>query len=218
MTIQEMHDWFDLVMDKVGEPYFTDDEKDSFLNEGQINFVRQFFDIVFDKYNAERSNYDAEMLAPLIFPASVQTSTAGQLAYTDLDAAVDTSWMYILNVARKPTTVGCSTDEINYVPSRNVRHNDFYKHQQNSFKKEDEEYPMHRYFSTYLQVNPRNVADMLVTLLKYPIEMDLGTNVSCELPEKAHNEVVFLALKFAGINMERGEFYAIVNTEQEKGI
>ena len=218
MTIQEMHDWFDLVMDKVGEPYFTDDEKDLFLNEAQINFVRQFFDIVFDKYNAERSNYDAEMLAPLIFPVFVQTTTTGQLLFSDLDAAVDTSWMYILNVARKPVDKTCSTSSLDYLPSRNVRHNDFFKHQQNAFKKEDEEYPMHRYFNTYLQINPENQANMQVTLLKYPTEVDLGTNVSSELPEKAHNEIVFLALKFAGINMDRTEFYAIVNTEQEKGI
>ena len=39
MTIQQMHDYFDLVQDKFNSPYFVDTEKDIFINQAQERFV-----------------------------------------------------------------------------------------------------------------------------------------------------------------------------------
>jgi hypothetical protein len=129
--------------------------------------------------------------------------------------------MYILNVAVN-TEGGC---ESGFKKSRFVRHNDFFAHENNSFKKADIGYPTHRYFGNYLQFNPSGENEAYLTVINTPPKITLddpdnlnvaGANaVSSLLDDKVHDAVLLLALRFAGINIRENEFYGMIANESK---
>ena len=77
MTILEMHEWLNILIDKYNSPYFTTTELDTFLNRAQANYVNN---LVYKKIpsreglrvvSASEHSSDWEMLLqPLIFDNS----------------------------------------------------------------------------------------------------------------------------------------------------
>jgi len=233
MTIQEMHTLFDLVIDKTGSPYFTSDEKDEYLQRAEVTYVNGFFNPTGQsKRNAEATSIDEELLNPLMSEVFVQNPSTGKLTFASINAAITSGsqeLMYILGVSRNFNLDSCGdSDETTYRKSRFVRHNNFSAHTDNSFKEGTEKYPFHRYFDTYLKLTPRKVADTYISLLRYPLDVTLddpndtgqaGPNaVNSELPDKAHNEIVYLALQAAGISIREGEFFQMVTMEEKDNI
>jgi len=233
MTIQEMHTLFDLIIDKTGSPYFTSNEKDFYLQRAEVTYVNGFFNPVGDsKRNAEATSVDVELLEPIISETFVQSPSTGKLTFASINSSLTAGTqelMYVLGVSRNFNLNSCGdSDEVNYRKSRFVRHNDFSAHSNNAFKEGTEKYPFHRYLDSYLKLTPRKVSDNYITLVRYPLSVTLddpndtgnpGLNaVNSELPDKAHNEIVYLALQAAGISIREGDFYQLVTMKEKDNV
>ena len=225
MTIEQIHKYFDLLFDKVEEPYLTSDEKDVFINRATFDYINDFFKPTDGVRNGETASFDTEALIPIIQRLSLDTDNIGRLFYTDIDAQTDTSFMYLLNAAIKES--GCEVTA-NYRPSRFVRHNDFFKHQDNSFKEGTKVYPIHRYLNTHIQFNPAEALNTQITIIKEPVMATLddpnntgtaGPNaVNVELPDKTHNNIVYRALNLTSVEVREADFYSMTQQLQSQNI
>ena len=228
MDIVLAHKYFDLITDKVGSPYFTSDEKDLFIQRGQVDYVNQFFDNVTNKYNAEQHSYDIERIYPLIYEVEVMSDQDGKLYYEDINAQLpNQSFMYVLGVRQQANpSASCKTTTGDYAFSQFVRHNDLGPRLQLSLKRPTSTKPIHVYFSDYLQLYPNSEKKIKITVVKEPIKVtlddpdDLGEPgpdmVDFDLPQSVLNNVLLLALKNAGISIRDTEFFQLVNAQQDK--
>src|SRR5210317_1243620 len=87
MTIQEMHDLADLLIDKANAPWFTTDEKDKFITLAQIEFLDSSYR--FFEYNEEIR----EKLLPL-----VRSNNFGAASTASINLSSITDFRYILSL------------------------------------------------------------------------------------------------------------------------
>ncbi len=233
MTIENMHKWFDLILDKVGSPYFSSPEKDSFLQRAEVHYVNSFFKNPSTVHLMEDTSIDVDYVKSLITEVKLDTDDEGRLYYSNIDSVLQSEtsisgakMMYILNASKSITSSSeLCAPSYQYIKSRFIRHNDFFAHQANAFKKATTEYPTHRCFDNYLRFNPDNKSNVYLTVIRYPKLVTLddpnstgarGVNaVDSELPDKSQNEIVFMALKFAGVAIREADFYQIVSNEKQ---
>lgn len=197
MTITEMHQLFDIISDKEGIPYFTDDEKDLLLNRAQIETIRELLpdQLNPNAVNVETSSIVFDNVEDLVYEVSGINTSSGELTKATINTALQAAsgdsedyWL-ILNVSYDGK------------PCKHVRHNDWYKFQANDFKTASADVPQYRGLSSKLVFLPvDDTASIGLTLLKNPVEVDLGTVTNCELPDSMHTRVVAIGLEFAGIS------------------
>jgi hypothetical protein len=203
MDIQEMHDWFDLVWDKYDSLYFTDDEKDSFINRGMLDYVNE---LAFgrDKQGqgvvvqsmAEMSAHWDHILYPLIDKnVIIASSSNGTLPISDILSAITGNKLISILSVRKNN----GGDGVKY-----VRQNDYSKFQKNYFKVASTEYQQYFITSVGLEIQPvpTQGTNYRLTVLREPAEVDLSTGADCELPSFTHNKIVAKALAISGIPAE----------------
>jgi hypothetical protein len=227
MDIQQTHQYFDLIFDKVGSPYLTSDEKDLFLQRGQIDFVNSFFRNVKGKYNAEEHSYDDSRIYPLIETVEVTADEDGMLFYTDINSQLTTgSFMYVLKILQEnASTDTCNTSISDFSYSQWVSHNNVGPRLNLSFKT-PQDIPMHVYENTFLQLYPEAEKKARVTVLRTPalITLDDAGNtgtagpsaIDWDLPEKVRNEIVMLAIRQSAINTKDTELYQFVQAQQNE--
>ena len=225
IAIEKIHSLFDLWIDKVGSPYFTSSQKDLFIQRGVVHFVNQYLKNP-SSHVLEDTHVDTEDVYPLIQAVTVASNEKGEISFSDINdlLPLDKEWMYFMSVGRGKKK-DCGEDK---VKSRWVRHNDYYAQKNNSFKKPEPDYPIHRYFSDYIKCEPIGVASTEVTVLVYPNVVTLddendsllrGPNaVDLDLPDKVFNEIVYLALSQAGISIREQDFYSYTEREVAKNV
>jgi hypothetical protein len=234
MTIEEMHQWIDIIIDKVGSPYFTDNEKDLAIQRAEIKFVNGFFNRLIDTHNAEGTSVDEDMIYPLIEEVEVGSDPTrnGYILFSDINTAltdlknqgigeeevpVPYSLMYILRVEQG--ALNCATAGT-YLPSRFVRHNDRGRLEANYFKMSTSTDPSHSYLSDALSVYPKDrESSARITLVRYPIKVykaqtEEETSVNSEMPSLTHNAILYSALEYLGIAIREADFYQMVNTSK----
>lgn len=201
MTITTMATFFDLLQDKYGAPYFTNTEKSLFLNRAQVAFVHELLFPDKDEdidLNIEYSQDTIAKVAPLIFTLPyLQMNSSGYVT----KAAIQTSLNSMLNgaILWRPLSIGF----VSGVNSRSVsyvRHNDWWKFQENYFKTPSMDNPKCKETVTEYQFLPINLnAQLYFDVLKYPLTVDIDSVVSSDLPDFTHNEIVAIALALAGV-------------------
>jgi hypothetical protein len=212
MTIQEMHDYFNLVQDKFNDPYFVDTEIDVFINRAQEKFVNKliFRDIlgvaipqgVQAITGLETTLQSDEILKTLITvdKAVTTTGTTGvKILYLDIDAAL----MHILSVKASPTNTAGTGTITNNKTLRFIRHNDEGKFEDNTFKQGSLSKPYYKIGSDGLYLYPSTsvVENFLTSFITKPTDVDIaGTN--SELPAYTHERLVAMAIEIAGIATE----------------
>lgn len=229
MTIQEFHDFFDEIIDKVGSPYLTDDEKDLLFNRAQISVLE---DLVYNRRikdprdspmnqgnpstGFENTEFSAEAIKNLIVEIPdglLATSTGGRINYSSIETLFPkaTKIYHISNLARK-SSGGLMKS------ARYVRHNDYYSALGNVFKAPSDDHPIRRHFDSYIQIDPKvSGVDVEMTVIRFPEEMDLATSVGSELSEQVHNNIVFQALRYAGVSIrDMQEFWQPQVNEEQK--
>lgn len=215
MTVTEQLQWFDILQDQFGTPYFTDTEKLFFLNRGQYEYVKNLFPgneggIM----NIEIDWNVIQNVSPLIWEVSeMAMNSSGVISDADVvtnlrsisgDATADI--FYILGVEiRKGTSKQ---------PAKILRHNDRSAFEGNYFKK-----PSNTNYRYLIQNNgykfkPIDTTSRVAfTVIKTPVEMAISPAVECELPVSTHNEIVAYGLQFAGI-ASRDEVLQLLNRAQ----
>lgn len=203
MTTQELLDFFDILQDKYGTPYFTEDEKLLFLNNATIEYLNSLFPTRED----QREDTDVEInwnalqdISPLIFTASdLLMSSSGIISRADLNTAIqnvsgdgDAEVFKILSVEMRKSG--------NRFPIRSMRHNDKLAFETNYFKKPTVDYPRYTLENNNLQFRPTDqIGRVAVTVVKTPKRLSIDPVVDPELPSSVHNQLVAIGLEFAGI-------------------
>ena len=188
MTIVEMHELADLLIDKANGPWFTSNEKDKFINLAQSEYV--------DK-NYRMFEKDEEVRAKL--NSIVRTTNLGTVAQINLSAI--TEFRYVLKV--KGTFPNkCGRNVVRKISP--VQWDDEAENQVDPFNINDDENPG---YTQENLVGTGNVLDIIssttptnviLTYLKTPVNVfnnPVGANVDCELPVSTHEEIVNLAVR-----------------------
>ncbi len=213
MTTVQMIEWFDILQDKFGSPYFTEDEKLLFLNRGSLEYVKATFpDNEGGILNLESDWNVLQNVAPLVF----------ELSETSMDAVGKLTLATITTSLR--TISGDATCDIFKVlavefkrgidrfPCKFLRHNDKAEFERNYFKKPDFDNPRVLFQNANLQFRPIDtLVKVYITALKTPKVLTLVVN--SDLPISTHNEIVAYALQFAGV-ASRDEILAQMNMMQ----
>lgn len=225
ILVQDLHSYFDLWVDKTGSPYFTSEQKDQFLQRAAVHFVNQYLKNP-SSHVLEDTHVDTEDVHTLIQTVEITSQADGRVNFSDLNAALPTGkeWMYFLAVGRG-TAKDCGNT---LFKSRWMKHNNKFAQSRNTFKRPEPEYPVHEYYSDHMLFKPAGANSTEITVLVYPNKITLddpmdtfqrGANaVDLDLPDKVFNEIVYLALSQAGINMREQEFYAAVERETGKNV
>lgn len=211
MTIIEMHDLCDLLIDKANSPWFTPTEKDKFINLAQIEFLDNSYR--FFEYNEEVR----EKLLPL-----VRSNSFGATPISNINLDTITDFRYVLSL-RGDFSNGCGTDTTRSIVP--VQLDDEVTNQLDPFNKNDNTYP------GYIQENDgannliqfistSNPTNVILKYLKTPVDVlrDVNTpanNVNCELSVSSHEEIVNIAVRKMLGNIQDQFGYQVQSNESK---
>jgi hypothetical protein len=190
MTIIEMHELCDLLLDKADSPWFSSSEKDKFLNLAQAEYVESRYRFF------EQNERIRKALIPL-----VRQSTGAAVSEINLDLIPDL--MFTLSLAGEfNLTCGTGTTWNKIYP---IQLDDEFGNDKDPFNKIDDTNP------GYTEGNngTNNVATIIsdnaplnyvLKFLKRPIDVFLDendplNNVNSEMPVFTHEEIVNIAVR-----------------------
>lgn len=210
MQIDEMHSWFNILLDHYNEPYFIDTEIDEFINSGTMEFVN---DIIFKEYfptlgenekgiqalnSMESVIQGSEILQPLIIEDIVVPVTSGYALKSSIDSAIQTE-------------TGDSNDKLMHVVAtvynngtedrlvRYVRHNDKARFNQNVFKKATERNPIFSVSRRGLKISPSTLDELIMSVLKTPRKVSKEDSIDSDMPEFTHQRIIAYAIAMSGV-------------------
>jgi hypothetical protein len=204
MNVVEMHQWFDLIQDKVDSVYYTENEKDQFLNRS----IQIFINDIIHKFNEdqlgqlvissslEQSLNVSEVLRPLmLLDLPVVTDVNGILTDAVINQAIEDesgeeeTYAHILSI----------TNDLGK-PVIFMTENDNSKFQENDFKEATVDYPYYRIGSRGVYISPVSEADTYaISVIKAPKQVNYDTLSSTDLPETTHDYITAKALELAGL-------------------
>lgn len=208
MTIIEMHNLCDLLLDKANSPWYNSEEKDTFLNMAQMEFVetryRQF----------ELDERTRKELLPL-----VKRFTSSNSNKINLNTV--SGYMFTLSLSGEfKNLCGKGTSYHSIAP---VQLDDEFENEEDPFNKSSDENPL------YVEENENGNNVMIIksdntplTLvlkyLKYPTEVFLdkvnpSNNINSEMPNFTHHEIVNIAVRKMLFNTEQQLNYQMQNNE-----
>lgn len=222
ILVEDLHRVFDLWIDKTSSPYFTSNEKDLFINNAVREWLNKYFNPNTSSHQLEKFQYDLSDVEELVpMPITLDSTSNGLVTRKSIEANLNEgrSYSYILRVGRaKSKECGGQFKKVRW-----VSHNDYLAQQDNSFKKATEDYPIYTIYKDGLVVEPKAEVKVEITVLLQPLKVSLddsdntferGSNaVDLDVSEKCFNEIVYLALKQAGISIRETEFYQITGNE-----
>ena len=172
MNVVEMHQWFDLIQDKVDSVYYTEVEKDQFINRS----IQLFINDVIHKFtevpngplvissNLEESLNASEVLRPLMLidlpvntyvvqdedgnAFTADNDRPGLITSAEIEAAIEEksgeteTFLHILSLSDGDMAVSY------------VRENDYFKLEQNEFKKATSTDKKYRISSEGVMITP----------------------------------------------------------------
>jgi hypothetical protein len=230
MTIAEMHGWFDILQDKYNAPYFTDTEKDEFINRAQTTFVN---DVIYTQLYPTLQQGER---GPQVLSAIESTLSGSEilkpLILEDLAVATTSPWDIITNATINTAVAAAANagDEFMHIIAletagsvftadrivRFVRHNDYLRFKHNIFKAPSDTNPLWRLVRDGIVVEGATTLssgeNFTISVIKTATDVDIaGTN--CELPDFTHDKIIAIALEFAGV-ATRDEALALINRGQ----
>lgn len=215
MTAQEMIDWFDILQDKYGSPYFTESEKLLFLNRAQFEYVKSLFpDNEGGVLNIEKDWNNLQNVHSLVFELSEDTmDTSGRISRSDITSGLRTVSGDVNCDVFKILSVEFKRGADRF-PCKFLRHNDKAEFERNYFKKPDFDNPRVLFQNNVLQFRPIDtIVKIYITTVKTPKAIAISPASNCELPQDTHNQIVALALELAGV-ASRDEVLSQMNAVQ----
>lgn len=215
MTTLQMLDWFDILQDKFGSPYFSTDQKLLFLNNAQMEYLNNLFpDNEGGMINIEKDINVEQNAYSLIFELpELNMSNTGSITFVDLDSNLQT-------LTGDPNALVFDTLSVEFrkglkrYPAKFLRHNDKAEFETNYFKKPSIDSPRLLLQNNSYQFRPLDVsAKIIFTVVKEPIKLSVSPPVNSDFPNQAHNEIVAYGLQFAGI-ASRDEVLTAMNLIQ----
>ena len=238
MTAAEFNRLFDLICDKVGSDYFSESEKEDFINRAQYSVIDML--LFPQRRNQEKKDKDSfeyayqnsmvQGLSQLHVNVNVDIATSTTVNFSDIattiarDYDVASQPYRIINVLLPNDTLAAPPQwSAKFTSTRNGA-NSIYKNLRFG-KNTDVRYATYTIEQTAGDADDRAIkwsAPLVVNdtigveLIRTPVPFDISTNQTCEVDAIWHNEILFRALQLAGIAIREGEFYEMVNIEQNK--
>lgn len=199
MDIITMASYFDIIQDKYGSTYYTDAEKDLFLQRAHIEFVKELLPVRNeDTQNIELSQDTISQIATLIYELPYfNMDSTGTVPKSSIETALNTAISG--GVLWRPLSIGIILGGKS-VPAKYIRHNDRWEFANNYFKKPSIDSPKVRETaSAYLFEPITTSAKIYFTVLKYPAVVSISGNISSDLPDHTHDKIVAMALELTGV-------------------
>ena len=211
MTIIEMHDYVDLLLDKANSPWFTSDEKDKFLNLAQDEFVENRY----DKFELDERT--RKELLPL-----VRLETGSSVSVIDINLIPN--FRYTLNlIGEFNKTCGTGTMFNRIHP---LQLDDEGSNENDPFNKSSDSNPC------YIECNNGAANEIIIKSDNVPLTYKLKylasprdvlrdlvdplNNIDSELPEFMHEDLVYIAVRKMMGNTEQQLNYQIQQNEEQK--
>lgn len=226
MNINQAHQFIDfLVRQSNSGVYLSPTEKDLILNRAQTQY--------FNKLYGNQNDYRYDRPVPKITYAvteKVSRSLAPFLSdptalVIDANGQVNTPSDLYQTVSITHTVSGVDY-EITRVEQDRVSNN-----LTSSIESPDEKYPIYTQLRTKLQFYPKNLATATIVYLKKPIDMvwgytlvngvpvyNAGTSVQPVWEDMDMNEVIYLALSYAGLNIKDADVSQFANFKTQTGL
>lgn len=211
MSIQEMHDWLDVLIDKYSAPYFTDDEKDLFINRAMHEYIHQLISpnvkspersVSLENF-PERTTQWFNAIYPILQFNEQAAVTTGVISWPVINALATSSGkiLYLGSVR---------DDSGNDVPLS--RNNSTGRANRNDFKQPTTEYKRYVLDDAGINILPSNITGVNFSLsfIREPVDVDLTLGTNCELPTITHNKVTAIAAELMGVTTEQ-EALSIIN-------
>lgn len=187
MTASEMRTWFDILADATGNPWFSDAEKDLFLEDIVWDYVNLFLGDRDTPPQMEKNIGATEAIRPLIETIAVTTASDGILT----DALMNTQSS--IGDVITPIAIRLATTN---VPVHFVRQNDIGAFEDNTYQKGTSLSPNYTYDNGGYQLYPKETYTALdVAILTKPVAID-------DLSEHVHFQQVARAMSKAGLVTE----------------
>lgn len=246
MTITQAHRSFRFGMDKMDSlnyPNFQPEEIDLLLNQAQERFIKQRYgDNNIKRTGFEQTEKRTEDIKEVIFtvqmiptvPAFVDNSVYNAVNFdiseinhwfTVWDKVIMTCTACNGTVNRPVATYGLgpSNQVINGVEAevRAISHLEYEKSRKDEFKKPDHTKVFKLMFGGIIEIVPPTDCTVLYYIMRYirkPVQVSLAGNITFELSEHTHQEIVDLAIQIAleGIEARRTQtFTPIINNNNE---
>lgn len=208
MDIIEMHTLCDLLLDKANSPWFSAEEKDSFLNLAHEEFAESRY------ANFELDERTRKELLPL-----VRKSTGTNKATINLSSIKD--YMFTLNLIGTFTkTCGTGTKSRKISP---LQLDDEGENEQDPFNKSADDNPLYTEenngLDNIISIMSDNIpVSYVIKYLKKPVtvlndETTPANNVSSEMPIFTHMEIVNIAVRKMMATTEQQINYQLHNNE-----
>jgi hypothetical protein len=238
MTAAEFDSLFDLICDKVGSDYFSDPEKESFINLAQYSVIDGL--LFPQRRNQEKKDNDVfefsyqnsmvQGLSQLHLILTVAIESPQTVLFSQLSTAILGDYEVTAD-PYKIINVTLPTDVVGGVPQWNAKFvgtqlgsNSIYKNLRFG-KNTDVRYATYTIRQNYGSAEDREIfwsaplvaADEIsVELIRTPAPFDISSSQTCEVDAIYHPEILFRALQLAGIAIRESEFYEMTNIEQTK--
>jgi hypothetical protein len=238
MTAAEFDSLFDLICDKVGSDYFSDPEKESFINLAQYSVIDGL--LFPQRRNQEKKDNDVfefsyqnsmvQGLSQLHLILTVAIASPQTVLFSELSTAILGDYEVTAD-PYKIINVTLPTDVVGGVPQWNAKFvgtqlgsNSIYKNLRFG-KNTDVRYATYTIRQNYGSAEDREIfwsaplvlADEIsVELIRTPAPFDISSSQTCEVDAIYHPEILFRALQLAGIAIRESEFYEMTNIEQTK--
>lgn len=228
MTIAQFHTEVKVRLDKIDSvqlPEILTSEIDLFLNQAQDRIVKQRYGIT----NPKRQGFEETQKRTDDLKAITRTASLLPLAYSvdNIDSnarffALPLDYWFIVQ-ERANVTYDCGgTDPITTdIEVRPIEHNEFTKSIYDPFKKPNKRKVlrlMENNQSELIAASGVTINNYKIRYIKQPIRMSFTGNITCELSEHMHSEVVDECVKIILENIEANRlktFVPVVDTTKE---
>ena len=206
MTILEMHDLADLLIDKANAPWFSPAEKDSFINLGINEYVK-------NKYRAfEIDEKVREDLLTLVSEVFVVNST------DIINLEIVPNFLFAL---RLEMDVNSDCGLLTGVPITPMQQDDFSESQRDPFNEATDKYPQYlqnvQGGNRTIQVYSNNTpTEIRMIYLRQPVTVDISVPTDSDLPAHTHEEIVNLTVRKMLATIEGFQNYQLQLNEINK--
>ena len=194
-----MIDYFDLLQDKYGSPYFTTTEKERFLIQAEWYLISEHLPKDGGAAGVELNANTWMVFNPIMYELTATMNSSGNISKSTLETTLAAALGFSSKIIRPLAITWTNGLIINPVKGP-TRFNNWATYLKNVFKVPTATYP--RYYETatnYVLYPVDTSVTITINVLRAPRPMSVGSSFTSELSEIYHNDIVARALELAGV-------------------